>query len=562
VKIQQLIVLFALILGGERLLDLNRANAQEPPRRPTFAAGPLPFSDRCSQRVDRRNPCLASGTIGENRSSSACYNAWRSLAEASTEFREFQQEGAEAVQSRAQQVVGSGDADRGAQCALQSTLARAEESEQTVRFNLDQITSSLKRVNEYVEAKQSLIDMLSNAIRRLRQLQGCVGNQQPTTELVARCHRAAYANESNIQIRGMVREHAATSREDESIIRNTLRLDPRILLRQSEMVQRKLSQAKEELECLKQSRLGIQKIVDERRTAIPERIASLQARRAQITERYRCTDPSTAEAPQRLRPPKGDVTPSGTGEGEGDKALSELREHTTRMRSPTNGPGATGFYATTVGPDGVSRTHLVTAVHVGAENFFDTHNLNQADLSVSTAARLPTEGSDLFRPQIEPQLYDKGNDVMIRPTGNEHGGMLVAPAGATPTMNQEFLMGGHPGIQGSEFTYMRCQFQGYEGATGKYVMNCPTGNRFIGGMSGGPVVDAQTGQAWGVITQQGAIGTIRDDRVFVTPISNGNNGTIVIGQQGNFLSDNCFRVIGNERYRCQVLPNGFSESMP
>lgn len=322
------------------------------------------------------------------------------------------------------------------------------------------------------------------------------------------------------------------------------------------------------------------------REAVTQQITRLEARvrsleqlnnealsmRADIQHNYRCSTELAAD-PRRVRAPAaGETGPQTTLPGQ-QAPLTEverrLRDNTVRLSQPGDDLAATGFYANT-GIPGQRVTNLLTAEHVVARDFHSTTNFRHDERDIAPAgdvggqARVPLQSSF----PMQPGLYDRGNDVVAspQPPGGP-AGLDISPAGSRPEEGQQFIIAGHPAfVHNNEYVNMSCSFLGYARENGHYVLDCPTGNSFIGGMSGGPVVDSRTGQVWGVITQQGATRDLdslqgqdvifRDNRVFVTPVHLGADGELQIGQRQIFNAERCYGQFNNPARPCQVGLHG------
>ncbi len=223
-----------------------------------------------------------------------------------------------------------------------------------------------------------------------------------------------------------------------------------------------------------------------------------------------------------------------------------------------------GFRVKTIGPDGKPIYQNVTAGHVVLDDFYDPNNNGMEDLKASPAGDIRGDQQDTL--SIESiETMDRKHDVVTYKSG--YGPALPVKSGeANPKVGQEFVLAGHPvSTYGSNYVNMSCSFLGYGAGdkSGYYVLDCPTANTSVGGMSGGPMVDPNTGTVWGVATDQGSAfddqGTwlYRDNRIFVSPIQTGNNGQILTGPQ-NYDSGNCYYVDHTIPQPCYVSPMGVS----
>lgn len=292
----------------------------------------------------------------------------------------------------------------------------------------------------------------------------------------------------------------------------------------------------------------------------------LNTKRMAISDKYSCGDKPNAMDP--LLVSKDANKPGGVAVEAGTGKLSSVDENlrdSTFSVANERGDRATSFRAVTTGPDGKPIYHDVTNVHVVAEDFENQKTLNLLDTEVSPAG--PKAGlGDAQRYEIAEGKYDRLNDVVIRQNEIAGPALPVVKDGATPELDQQFVAAGHPGAKyNGAYVNMSCTFQGYEASSGYYVMNCPTGGSFVGGMSGGPVVDRNTGQVWGVVAEHQQLQTMPNgqpkyrDEIFVSPIQQNSTGQILTGQQRSFTYSHCYDAKTSRYIECTVMPRHMNE---
>jgi len=228
----------------------------------------------------------------------------------------------------------------------------------------------------------------------------------------------------------------------------------------------------------------------------------------------------------------------------------------------STGEIGTLFRAKTIGSDGQPFYHDVTASHVALEDLHDPTNNNIAGVKAAPAGQM-MDANDPKVFESSPATLDRARDVAMASAG--YGPALPVKADdAHPHPGQEFVLAGHPvDNYASNYVNMSCNFLGYGAGerSGDYVLECPTANTSIGGMSGGPMVDPKTGAVWGVATNQGQVKDTHgnllysDNRIFISPIQQGANGQIVVGPQ-KYASGNCYFVEGALPQSCYVTPMG------
>lgn len=234
-----------------------------------------------------------------------------------------------------------------------------------------------------------------------------------------------------------------------------------------------------------------------------------------------------------------------------------VRESTFKASGTDNSFG-TGFIAKTTGPDGKPIYHNVTAEHVALDDKNKVMPLwKKGDGSEKN-------NGDLLFSESSSEM-DSKNDVAIQ-KGGYGPGLPVQSGQNVPKEGQEFIMAGHPGnIYDGQYVNMSCRFLGYGTGTsaGYYVLDCPTSNTHMGGLSGGPMVDPNTGAVWGVASKQDSTIDSNDfvqynnNRVIVSPIQQAKDGRILTGPQNN-VQGNCYDAGVAFPLPCHVSPNGVS----
>lgn len=236
----------------------------------------------------------------------------------------------------------------------------------------------------------------------------------------------------------------------------------------------------------------------------------------------------------------------------------KIRGATTFLTQATIRPDVrsegSGFYIKSQ-----NETRLVTAQHV--YNADDKPlELNQRWIETIRFSRDPEKiryGVASFKP--EPNMFDKGNDIVQARVGGEWPTAELVAAGEVPKRESRFFIAGFPGGIESNFKIYECKFLGYDRSflggseQAAYVFSCPAIPGGIQGMSGGPVFDDQA-KVWGVISEHSEI----LGRVYASPLSRKKDGSTVMGIQHIFLTDYCFRdnLLGFKK--CQMMPGAFS----
>lgn len=512
-----------------------------------LSAAPSSQGSVPSHQREAERHCKQSSTINHPETQK-CKLHFIDVRERKDAFKDFESDSARKTAATGEATAASSNADTGAQCALNRTLATA--------------------ASEYNQLARVLATLEKQNHEQLLRITNYMNNQGNDFIIIAR-QMKAYAECARRQMRTHSNGRSAN---DQCALQHTITPEDRRAYTQELRgslpalnLGRDTSQARalasfEEFKKIREEARLLGRNLGKRIGEVKKTFDSTQARRSEITRRYRC--PASEVSPNARimdRPNAGapEDTPMGRPltDDEYRKAREELKRHSTRMEQP-DGRAGTGYFATTIGPDGKPRTHLVSAAHVGHQDWNDPMNFGRDPLTVHSAGLRPDPiGAGEF--PVEPGQFDRANDTIVKPI--EQGeGMRVVPAGTVPTDDQEFVMGGHPGIHtGGEYANMRCSFMGYQSGTGHYVMDCPTNNQFIGGYSGGPVVDKE-GRVWGTVVQQGTQyrpdGTyFRDNRVFVSPIFNNPDGSLGLGNQRTFVAPRCYNVVGNQSNRCQII---------
>lgn len=222
-----------------------------------------------------------------------------------------------------------------------------------------------------------------------------------------------------------------------------------------------------------------------------------------------------------------------------------IRDSTVRLQA--RGPGGrsstgSGFYARSYGENGTEQYRLITADHVATENWNDPNSTLRREISISPAGETRESLRTRFSTYGDVAQTDRRNDVSTQ-AGSPGPALDVVMEGNQPQVGQSFILSGHPvNTHQGQYVNLNCTFIGYYTRTGQYVMDCPTPyGTHVGGMSGGPAVDANTGIAWGVIVAQGNDrGERSSQRIVVSPIQQTSQGAVIAGQQQAIESRNCY----------------------
>ncbi len=240
-----------------------------------------------------------------------------------------------------------------------------------------------------------------------------------------------------------------------------------------------------------------------------------------------------------------------------------LRDSVFYVEKPKTGEVGSLFHAQTTDAKGAAHTYEVTAGHVAMTNIFDQNSQEMAELKTAPAGRR-FDAQDAGQYEYSRDELDRKHDVAIRPTGYGPG-LIVKTAAAEPKIGQEFELAGHPvESYGMNYINIVCTFMGYgtREVSGYYALQCPAAEISLGGMSGGPMVDPQSGQVWGVNANQGGYYDANGDRlrennmVFVSPIQQDPSGAILTGPQGYRYSTNCYDIGSIVSKPCYITPNG------
>ena len=148
--------------------------------------------------------------------------------------------------------------------------------------------------------------------------------------------------------------------------------------------------------------------------------------------------------------------------------------------------------------------------------------------------------------QVRPNQLDRTNDIALHEVPSAPA-LELAEAKRPPVLGQEFIMIGHPGVEGAAYGNRRCYFLGYGESLFNgdlaYLVQCPENNGNQGGFSGGPLVDPATGKVYGINSAHAYI--VNDQpsstkKMLITPISLSKNGTLYMGPLNRLKSNLCY----------------------
>lgn len=196
------------------------------------------------------------------------------------------------------------------------------------------------------------------------------------------------------------------------------------------------------------------------------------------------------------------------------------------------------------------------SMHEYRTNYYPVTGLNGAALANGIGA-----DSAMDFGEQRTRVFDRAGDVITLPASGREG-LQIAAAGDIPRPGQEFTLHGHPGSSEFVYTSLSCRMMGYTpGLHSEYVymLDCPSASRSIGGMSGGPMVDPNSGVVYGVVSAEYhpvAPGMAYPGRILVAPIRQ-EGGNIVTGPEPRIVERNCYYGPRSEPRPCSILPRGF-----
>jgi hypothetical protein len=217
-------------------------------------------------------------------------------------------------------------------------------------------------------------------------------------------------------------------------------------------------------------------------------------------------------------------------------------------------------------PDGTTERLDVTASHVPK---VDEHS---SDAQVAPVRAVPNDPDKEARPvdfSGPGSWVDPRGDVAMKVDPLLGTGLRVVPAGTPPPAEGEpSTLYGYPSENyNGQAVAMSCSYSGLGVGVnaGSYVYDCPTHNQFIGGVSGGPMVNS-SGQAVGVFThhQYNNVGDSRvySQQVYVTPLRQGNDGKIYDGVETGASAQRCFCKFSSISYSCTITALGANPPCP
>lgn len=212
-------------------------------------------------------------------------------------------------------------------------------------------------------------------------------------------------------------------------------------------------------------------------------------------------------------------------------------------------------------PEGPTR-QKITASHVPNQ---DGNNFPLKEVPASAAK----DTQEVKFPAGDPRFHSPKHDLAISNSPVIGTGLSLVRSGTAPQPGQDFTLFGYPelGYRGRAVV-MPCTYVGIHLGfnEGSYVLDCPTNNQFLGGMSGGPMVD-NGGNAWGVIsthacaTEVDASGSEKcvayGRYIYVTPVSQRGDGLVYPGLESGFRSSTCFCKNWPIQKSCTMTPMGW-----
>jgi hypothetical protein len=206
--------------------------------------------------------------------------------------------------------------------------------------------------------------------------------------------------------------------------------------------------------------------------------------RRKIALHYRCL-PENPNIPYFVR-----TLPNTISREEQNQYAEMAKKHTLKLADRQQGAG-TGYYVYDE-----KNSYLVSAKHVTDRPYAEGSSYR----AIYAAPAGSRELASVFVDEDKAlSLQDVQYDIVAAKLLERRQGFPIIKEGTLPKPNQVFLLAGHPVFSEEKFTVLACKYLRMDKELKRYVLDCPTWNQFIGGFSGGPMLDLE-GRAWGVIT--------------------------------------------------------------
>lgn len=459
------------------------------------------------------------------------------------------------------------NADAGAQCAHAQTVTRAVSAYKTSAAPIDRFRSELKR--EVLDKREIVIRTIFPQLTELARQADCLPRCSLDSSALAEVQRIF------LDQRRFTEQVRLAEREWVRLIEFAEREDARLV--------RLLSAHEERIRVMEDARTAV---FSAHRCAGEGPVAAVRtANGGQVPSGLaQPRPPSSEDLPDGMRGVLrgAQADPEGTADLVRRMEVSEsVRRATLLMVDEESRRGTgSGFYVRTIDESGEVRYKLVTAHHVPNANPDDPrfaldnsplHAFRANDYRVEAGTDLANAlragyGADAtyrILPQ-DGQPFSRREDVIVNaaPPG---AALDVAREGELPDVGQQFTLHGHPGSGNLQYTTVSCTFMGYTTNVNResmaYLMDCPEArSRSLRGMSGGPVVDANTGTVYGLVSGGYQRMGEQAGRIMVAPIYQSPRGQLQVGPQPQVVQQNCYNGPGLTRaegpFTCSILPQG------